>query len=64
MLVLTRRKNEGIKIGTDVEVVVLAIEGNRVRLGFSAPAAAHIRRTELPSLANGSNAGCTPKAKE
>jgi carbon storage regulator len=47
MLVLSRRTDESVKIGNDIEVMVVEIEGNRVRLGFTAPPALKIWRTEL-----------------
>lgn len=37
MLVLTRKTDERITIGDGVELVVLSIRGNRVRLGIAAP---------------------------
>lgn len=46
MLVLTRKLNESVCIGDDIEVVVLEAKGNRVRLGFRAPAHISIRRPE------------------
>jgi carbon storage regulator len=50
MLVLTRKTNEQIMIGEDVRVVVLGVQGNRVRLGFIAPGDVTIQRAELESL--------------
>ncbi len=47
MLVLTRKKGEAIHIGNDVEVRVLSVQGNRVRLGIEAPAHIDVRRGEL-----------------
>lgn len=47
MLVLTRKTSERITIGRDVEVVVLKISGNRVRLGISAPAGISILRDDV-----------------
>jgi len=44
MLVVTRKLTEGLVIGDDVRVVVLAIEGDRVRLGIAAPRGLAIRR--------------------
>jgi carbon storage regulator len=44
MLVLTRKINERIVIGDGVEVVVLAVRGNRVTLGLAAPLETSIRR--------------------
>ena len=46
MLVLTRKNQERIVIGDDVEIVVIGIEGQRVKLGISAPAATRLVRTE------------------
>jgi carbon storage regulator len=47
MLVLTRKKGEAIHIGDEVEVRVLSVQGNRVRLGIEAPAHIDVRRGEL-----------------
>jgi len=50
MLVLTRQKNESVLAELDgrvVEVKVLAIDGNKVRLGFEAPQEVRILRTEI-----------------
>jgi carbon storage regulator len=38
MLVLTRRLNEELLIGDDIRVTVLAVKGQRVKLGIEAPA--------------------------
>jgi carbon storage regulator len=37
MLVLTRKSNQSIMIGDDIEVSVLAIMGEKVRIGIQAP---------------------------
>jgi carbon storage regulator CsrA len=47
MLVLSRRIHEEVVIGPDIVVTVLKVEGNRVRLGFSAPDGVSIQREEL-----------------
>jgi carbon storage regulator CsrA len=47
MLVLSRKASESIRIGPDIVISVLAIQGNRVRLGVSAPTDIAICRTEL-----------------
>jgi carbon storage regulator len=47
MLVLTRKSGESVQIGDSVTVKVLAISGNQVKLGFSAPTEVAIRRQEL-----------------
>lgn len=47
MLVLTRKENEGVRIGDDTEVVVLEVKHNKVRLGFRCPETKVILRTEV-----------------
>ena len=37
MLISTRRVNEKLTIGTNIVVTVLAVKGNRVRIGIEAP---------------------------
>jgi len=47
MLILTRRAGEVIKIGEDVEVEVLGIKGNQVRIGVKAPKETRVDREEI-----------------
>lgn len=47
MLVLSRKLGEQVMLGDNIWVTVLAIHGNRVRLGFTAPAEVSIQREEL-----------------
>ena len=47
MLVLSRKQNETIVIDENIQVVVLEIQGNRVRLGPEAPKDASILRREI-----------------
>lgn len=47
MLVLSRRVEESIMIGENIEVVVLAVEGDVVKLGIRAPKQVDIYRKEL-----------------
>lgn len=47
MLVLTRRSDESIIIGNDIELTILALEGDRVRLGIKAPSNVDIHRKEV-----------------
>ncbi len=47
MLVLSRRKNESIMVGEDVEIVVAEIRGDKVRLGISAPRYVTVHRKEI-----------------
>ncbi|WP_461202393.1 carbon storage regulator CsrA [Anoxybacillus sp. TBDG-1] len=47
MLVLTRKLKEAIQIGDDIEVVVLAIDGDQVKLGIRAPKNVDVHRKEI-----------------
>lgn len=47
MLVLSRKKEEEIHIGGGVVVRVIAIAGDRVKLGLTAPKSVNIVRAEL-----------------
>jgi carbon storage regulator len=47
MLVLTRKKNQTIVIGDNVEISVLDIQGEQVRLGIKAPRAISVHRKEV-----------------
>ena len=47
MLVLSRRTNESIMIGGDIEVTVLGVEGDNVKLGIRAPKEVDIYRQEI-----------------
>ncbi len=47
MLVLTRQKNESIMIGDNVELTVVEIRGDKVRLGISAPREIPVFRKEI-----------------
>jgi carbon storage regulator len=47
MLILTRRPGETIQVGTEIEISVLEIRGNQVRLGIVAPPDVLVLRAEL-----------------
>ena len=47
MLVLTRKTNQSIMIGDEVEVSVLAVSGDKVRVGISAPRDVPVFRKEV-----------------
>ena len=47
MLVLTRKSNQSIMIGDDIEVSVLAIMGEKVRIGIQAPRDVPVFRREV-----------------
>jgi carbon storage regulator len=47
MLVLTRKGSQSIMIGDDIEVSVLAIMGEKVRIGIEAPRSVPVFRKEV-----------------
>ncbi|MGA2320177.1 MAG: carbon storage regulator CsrA [Solirubrobacteraceae bacterium] len=47
MLVLTRKSNQSIMIGDDIEVSVLSVMGEKVRIGIQAPQAVPVFRKEI-----------------
>ncbi len=47
MLVLTRKQNQGILIGSDISLTVISIDGDKVRLGIEAPPSMRVIRGEL-----------------
>lgn len=53
MLVLTRRSGQSIRIGANVEVRVVRIEGDRVVLGITAPRHVAVVRAELVEQVSG-----------
>lgn len=47
MLVLTRKENEGILIGSDIAITVINIDKDKIRLGIEAPKSVRVIREEL-----------------
>ena len=47
MLVLSRQKEESIIIGDDVEVTIVDVRGDKVRLGITAPKSISVHRKEI-----------------
>lgn len=47
MLIFTRKNNESLFIGDDIEVTVLAIKGNQIRIGINAPKDIDVHREEV-----------------
>ena len=47
MLVLTRRANQSIMIGSEVVVTVLEVRGDQVRIGIDAPRSVSVHREEV-----------------
>lgn len=47
MLILTRKINEEIKIGSDISIKILSLSDNQVKIGITAPNAVQIYRGEV-----------------
>jgi carbon storage regulator len=47
MLVLTRKPDQSIMVGTDIEITVLEVRGEQVRLGIRAPRNVTVHRKEV-----------------
>ena len=47
MLVLTRKREQSIVIGDNVEIMVLGVSGDKVRLGITAPREVEVFRKEV-----------------
>lgn len=47
MLVLTRKKGESVVIGDQIEVKIVEIDGDQIRLGITAPKSIQIHRAEI-----------------
>lgn len=47
MLILNRRRGEEIVIADDIRVTIVAIKGNQVRIGITAPSSVSVIRQEL-----------------
>jgi len=62
MLVLSRRIGEAIQIGADIELVVVAVRGDRVRLGIRAPRQVQVVRRELLEAVQGANLAAADSA--
>jgi carbon storage regulator len=62
MLILTRRVGENLRIGEEVSVVVLEVNGNQVRLGITAPKSVTVHREEVfERIAQEKRAAAMPK---
>ena len=47
MLILTRKIHEAVRIGDDIEVSIIGVKGNQVRLGIKAPSDVAVHREEI-----------------
>lgn len=47
MLILSRRVGEVIRIADEIEIMVIGIKGNQIKLGFTAPKNISVHREEI-----------------
>ncbi|MGG0720056.1 carbon storage regulator CsrA [Robertmurraya massiliosenegalensis] len=47
MLVLTRKLNQAIQIGDDIEIKILSVDGEQIKVGINAPKNVEIHRKEV-----------------
>jgi carbon storage regulator len=59
MLVLSRHKDETIIIGDDIELTVVDIRGDKVRLGIKAPSSVPVHRKEVYDAIRKENEGAS-----
>jgi carbon storage regulator len=59
MLVLSRQRDETIMIGDEIEITVVDIRGDKVRLGISAPRQVQVHRKEVYEAIQRENASAT-----
>jgi carbon storage regulator len=64
MLVLTRRTRQSIMIGDDIELSVLSVSGDKVRIGIEAPTEVPVFRKEVYLRIAGERGGSSNGAGE
>ncbi|MEM1208942.1 MAG: carbon storage regulator CsrA [Planctomycetota bacterium] len=62
MLVLSRQRDETIMIGDDVEITVVDIRGDKVRIGINAPRSVRVHRKEVYEAIQRENAEASQAA--
>jgi carbon storage regulator len=55
MLVLTRKPNESIQIGDNIEIIILSVQGDQIKLGIKAPKEVEVHRKEVYASIQQSN---------
>ncbi|WP_136607138.1 carbon storage regulator CsrA [Paenibacillus dokdonensis] len=64
MLVLTRKKGEALVISENIELTILGIEGDSVKIGISAPRDIEVYRKEIYLSIQESNAAASSGPQE
>ena len=57
MLVLSRNKNQSIMIGDEIEITIIDVRGDRVRIGIAAPKNISVHRKEIYEAIKGMEVG-------
>lgn len=63
MLVLTRKAGESLMIGEEVEVKIIAVDGNYIKLGIAAPRSVSVFRKEVYDKIKGENVAAAAAAQ-
>lgn len=61
MLILTRKDNESLLIGDEIEITVLGVKGNQVRIGINAPKDIDVHREEVHRRIEAQNSSNSPR---
>lgn len=64
MLVLTRKVNEEILVNDNIEIKIVSIEGNHVRIGINAPKSVSIHRKEVYEKIKEENVSAVKSSKD
>ena len=64
MLVLTRKTNQSIMIGDNVEVSILSVTGDKVRIGIAAPREVGVFRKEVYATLDGDRSGASKGSED
>ena len=65
MLVLSRQRDESIMIGDEVEITIVDVRGDKVRLGINAPKHIPVHRREIyNAIQREKNKGGKPETKD
>ncbi|MCQ2009659.1 carbon storage regulator CsrA [Sporolactobacillus sp. STSJ-5] len=65
MLILTRKLGESIRIGDDIEVKIVAVSGDQIKLGITAPREVDVNRGEIyEAIRKENNSAATSKLPE
>ncbi|MGM7634572.1 carbon storage regulator CsrA [Bacillus sp. Hm123] len=64
MLVLTRKSGESIRISDDIEITVISVQGDKVKLGIDAPKHVDIHRKEVYLAIQEENASASAGVKD